>query len=50
MYNAEVEMIETSGGLNRLAGRLFEMIADMPQHGHFAFLSLPNVVAGRSGH
>lgn len=30
MYNAEVEMIETSGGLNRLAGRLFEMIADMP--------------------
>ena len=30
MHNAEVEMIETSGGLNRLAGRLFKIIADMP--------------------
>ena len=30
MHNAEAEMIESSGGLNRLAERLFKTIADMP--------------------
>lgn len=30
MHNAEVERSESSGGLNRLAGRLFKTIADIP--------------------
>lgn len=30
MHNAEVERNESSGGLNRLAGRLFKTIADIP--------------------